>query len=813
MPAGQSERKSVHLGIPAFVCLAVAFALLVCSPSSVCGRSQGIATPQPQDRGAVTSGENAGGSSAGLPAREQEGSPVPGRPPGLILAQGQTPPPSTGPAPPSPAAPQGQVPPRSAQGTAPGGPPAAVSPGPTRPSGPQEQVPQAAGRPAPPPPPGAGGGVRPNQQEGRAPEATPSPEIPKQQQRARMQLSPERNISMDFDQVDIKTFIKFMSELTGKNFVVDEKVRGKVTVFSPTKISVEEAYRVFESVLEVNSLTTVPADKVIKVIPSVEARQKSIETRKETTFVRRPDDRMITQIKPLLYADSQEIRKVLAPLISREGVVVAYEPTDTLIITDYQSNIQRVLRIVDELDVQLQEAVISVMTLQYASAEKLAEKILKLVEQKQRAGRARGGAPQFKIVPEERMNALIVLADRQGTQMIEGLVKTLDQPTPRGGGNIQVVHLENAMAEDLAKVLLGLPTKQPAEKGKEPAISTEVKIAADKATNSLVITAKPEEFAVLDSIIKQLDTPRKQVFVEALFVEVSSTKALSLGVNWNLADQMTHNVHNTLVFGGSNPNPLPSLVDVTTGELTPPSGFSVGALAFPFTFGNVTVTNLAALIQAVQTDTKFNIIATPQLMTLDNQEATVVVAENIPYSTRLDLGTSTTDRAIQQFEYRDVGVTLKVTPQINEKRFVKLKIHEEVSKVVSQQTVEGLLAPTTRKRSAETLVEVKDGETVVIAGLIGEDTTSTRSAVPCLGDIPLLGWLFQSSSRSKDPTNLFVFLTPHIVTNPQEAGQIYQERSEHMQNLETGGKGKIKPQGGMGAPQPPPPRQDQDTGE
>jgi general secretion pathway protein D len=206
------------------------------------------------------------------------------------------------------------------------------------------------------------------------------------------------------------------------------------------------------------------------------------------------------------------------------------------------------------------------------------------------------------------------------------------------------------------------------------------------------------------------------------------------------------------------------------------------------------------LIQAAQSDTKFNILATPQIMTLDNQEASVVVAENIPYSTRLDLGTSTTDRAIQQFEYKDVGVTLKVTPQINESRFVKLKILEEVSKVVTQQTIEGILAPTTRKRKAETIVEVKDGDTVVIAGLIGEDNTSTRSAVPCLGDIPILGWLFQSISKSKQPTNLFVFLTPHIVANPQEAGQIYQEKWEHMEDLGQGGKGTLRPQGSVGTP-------------
>ena len=674
---------------------------------------------------------------------------------------------------------------------------------------PRAPLPQPMEGPTPPTPSATGEEVGPDEQEGRPSEALPSPGVTPAQRRGRIQISPDRNISMDFDQVDVKTFIKFISELTGKNFVVDEKVRGKVTVFSPSKISVEEAFRVFESVLEVHGLTTIPGDKVTKVVPSVEARQKSIETRKDTTSVPRPGDRIITQIKPLAYADSQEIRKVLAPLISKEGVVVAYEPTDILIITDYQSNIQRVLRIIDELDVQLQESVITVMSLEYASAEKLAEKILKLVETKQRAGRGRAaGAPQLKIVPDERINALIVLADRQATQMIEGLVKTLDQATPRGGGNIQVVRLENALAEDLAKVLLGLPTKQPAEKGKEPAISTEVKIAADKATNSLVITAKPEEFAVLEAIIKQLDTPRKQVFVEALFMEVSAVKDLSLGVNWFVADKTSRigwGGQDTLVFGGSNPKALPTIINPTTGVVTNPTGFSLGAVGFPFKIGDVTVTNLAALIQAAQSDNKFKIIATPQLMTLDNQEASVVVAENIPYSTRLDLGTATTDRAIQQFEYKDVGVTLKVTPQINENRFVKLKIMEEVSRVVSQQTIEGLLAPTTRKRKAETIVEVKDGQTVVIAGLLGDGETTSRSAVPCLGDIPLLGWLFQSVSRTKDPTNLFVFLTPHIVANPEEAGQVFREKWEHIEDLGKGGKGTLRPEGTPSTPPPPPP--------
>ncbi len=192
----------------------------------------------------------------------------------------------------------------------------------------------------------------------------------------------KKTISMDFDQVDIKVFIKFISELTGKNFVVDDKVRGKVTVLSPSKISVEEAYKVFESVLEVHGFTTVPAGSVIKVVPSVEARQKSVELRKTPGYVPRPDDRIITQIMPLLHANSQEVRKLLAPMVSKQGVVIAYDPTDTLIITDFQSNIQRLLSIVEEIDVEFQEANISVMPLEYASAENLAEKISRLLQSK-----------------------------------------------------------------------------------------------------------------------------------------------------------------------------------------------------------------------------------------------------------------------------------------------------------------------------------------------------------------------------------------------------------------------------------------------
>ena len=596
----------------------------------------------------------------------------------------------------------------------------------------------------------------------------------------------KKTISMDFDQVDIKVFIKFISELTGKNFVVDDKVRGKVTVLSPSKISVEEAYKVFESVLEVHGFTTVPAGSVIKVVPSVEARQKSVELRKTPGFVPRPDDRIITQIMPLLHANSQQVRKLLAPMVSKQGVVIAYDPTDTLIITDFHSNIQRLLSIVEEIDVEFQEANISVMPLEYASAENLAEKISRLLESKLKQVKGRRAGPPLRILSYERINMIIVLADRQNTQMVKALVKTLDQPTPKGAGNIQVVYLANAQAEELAKVLSGLPAKAP-QKGKQPVISTEVKIVADKATNSLVITAKPEEFQVLEPIILKLDIPRKQVYVEALIMEVSVSLDVSVGVNWTGAGKtdLPFGADDGVAFGGSNTGAIGVLDE--TGGLALPSGLTAGVVSFPITIGGITFSNLAAIINASQTNNDFNIISTPQLMTLDNEEATVVVAENIPFSTRVDEGTAVTDRAIQSLEYRDVGTTLKITPQINEKRFVKLKIYQEISRVVSETSqispTQVVLAPTTRKRTAETNVQVRDGQTVVIAGLVGDDVDVNVSKVPCLGDIPLFGWLFKSESRTTRRTNLLIFITPYIVATPQEAEEIYRQKASYMDEL------------------------------
>ncbi len=606
-------------------------------------------------------------------------------------------------------------------------------------------------------------------QEKATPKAEKAPQTPKPD---------DRYVTIDFDDVDITLFIKFISELTGKNFVVDKAVKGKVTIISPTKITVEEAYRVFESVLEVHGYTTVPAGKIIKIVPAVAARGKDIETRLREEAIT-PEDKVVTQLVPLRYADPNELKKLFAPLISKSSVIVSYPPTGMLIVTDVQSNIRRLLSIIEAIDVPGIGEEISVVPLEYATASLMA-KSLNEVFQKRVAGakRAAPDVPVIKIVPDDRTNVLIILASEDDTTKIAQLIGLLDKETPRGEGDIHVYYLQNANAEDLAKVLMAIPTQdaKAPKKGEAPLISKEVQIVPDKATNSLVITAKKEDFLVLESVIGKLDIARRMVYIEALLMEVSMNKDFKLGVQWELAETVgSHKGRDVAAFGAS----------LVGDALTPlGTGFSLGVLGEAINISGVEFPSIAAVIKAVETDTDVNILSTPQIMTTDNEEAEIVVAKNIPFQTRVETSTEITGREFSTFEYRDVGVTLNITPQISQERFVRLKISEEVSQVIDEESALGL--PTTLKRVAKTTVIVKDGHTVVIGGLIDRTTTEGATKTPCLGDIPGFGWLFKAVSDRDDRQNLYFFLTPHIVENPQEAKSLYQEKKEELDRIKAG---------------------------
>jgi len=589
-------------------------------------------------------------------------------------------------------------------------------------------------------------------------------------------------VTIDFDDVDIRVFIKFISELTGSNFVIDKRVKGKVTIISPKKISVKEAYKVFESVLEVHGFSVVPTGDIIKIVPSKDARTKNIETRLKMEAID-PEDKVVTQIISLNYANPNELKKVLAPLISKSSVILSYPPTGTLIVTDLLSNIKRLLRIIGALDIEGIEEQISVIPLERASSLEIAKSLNQIFQKtvRQKKGMI---ASAIKIVADERTNTIITLASENDTARIRQLIKLLDKDVPKGEERLRIYRLQNANAEDLSKVLMNIPSKaaKGAKKGKTPLLSKDISIVPDKATNSLIITAERDDYKVLEGVIKQLDVPRPMVYIEALIMEVNVDKGFKIGAEW-VGGEKFHG-DSTKGYGGGFTG-AGILPDLTTGAISYPSGFSLGVFGDLIQIGNVTFPNLGAVLNAYQKDQDVHILSTPQILTLDNEEAEIYVGENVPYLTRTEAG-SATGSEYANYDYKDVGVTLRITPQISQERFVRLNIFQEVTKMVKEAGVTGAQTPTTLKRTTKTTVTIKDKNTIVIGGLIGDDITNTIYKTPCLGDIPGLGWLFKYKSESREKRNLFIFITPHIVENPTEAKSIYKEKQEHIKKVEEG---------------------------
>ncbi|MBN2688407.1 MAG: type II secretion system secretin GspD [Deltaproteobacteria bacterium] len=597
---------------------------------------------------------------------------------------------------------------------------------------------------------------------------------------ATVQPDDTATITIDFNDVDINVFIKFISEITGRNFVIDKAVRGNVTIVSPGKISLKEAYKVFESVLDVHGYTAVPAGDIIKIIPSKDAKEKNIETRLKREAIT-PEDKIVTQIISLKYASPEEMKKVLTPLVSKSSVILSYSPTGMLIVTDLLSNIQRLLTIVKALDIEGTEEQISVIPLMYASATETT-KSLSLIFQE--AARAQKGSPAtpIKIVSDDRTNTVITLASEIDTYRIRELIRLLDKEVPKGEAKVRVYHLQNADAEELAKVLMNLPAKtdKTQGKGETPALSKDMQIIPDTATNTLIITAGRDDYAVLEEVIRQLDVPRPMVYIEALIMEVNVDKDFNIGAEWTAGEYIS--TGRVKVGAGSFRGDSSLVSTSSAGAVSLPKGFSVGVLGETISIGGLKFPSLGAIFNAYQKDKDVNILSTPQILTLDNEEAELYVGKNVPYQTRAETSSANVDYS--SYEYKDVGVTLKITPQISQERFVRLNIYQEVTKLVDTDTATD--RPTTLKRTAKTAVSIKDTNTIVIGGLVGDDITQTTYQVPCLGNMPLLGWLFKYRSERRERTNLFIFITPHIVENPIEAKDLFEEKQEHLNNVREG---------------------------
>jgi general secretion pathway protein D len=641
-------------------------------------------------------------------------------------------------------------------------------------------------------------------------------------------------VSLDFDNVDLKVFIKYVSEITGRNFVVDDKVRGRITLISPTKIRVDELERVLESLLELNGFTAVPAGSVTKIVPLREVKQRGVETdvgRDPREIA--PIDRMVTHLVPLRYADINEVRNMLTPLVSKDGNISAYGPSNTIILTDLASNVSRLVKIIQEVDIKVTDEQIVVVTLKFASAIDLAPQVTAAVEARlgetaaaapgrPRAPRAAGrpGVPGaavagpekvFRVIADPRSNALVIVAARDEMAVALDLVEKLDVRLPPGRAQIHVYFLENALAEDLAKVLTSQaqdlvravgqqptpgarpptvaapapapPPSAPAQTGPVSGVvptatgERKITITPDKATNSLVVTAIPEDYLALVEVIKKLDIPRRQVYVEAAVVEISLEQTRDLGVEF----RSTGNFENSSQqgFGGTS---FGLINQVATNPFSI-SGLAIGIIDGTVTFGGQTFLNIGAFLQAIQQTSDVNVLSTPHLLTTDNQEAEIVVASNIPFVT----ATSQTQvSTLTTIERKDVGIILRFTPQVSEGDKVTLKIFEEISAIQATVTA-GIdprqVGPTTSKRTAKTTVVVDSKQTIVIGGLFRDDADTTHQQVPCIGDIPLLGKLFGRTQDNTRKTNLVIFLTPHIVRTAEDLKRIKEQVGDHHQQF------------------------------
>ena len=588
----------------------------------------------------------------------------------------------------------------------------------------------------------------------------------------------EGGISMDFENVDIHTFIKYISESTGKNFITDPNVKGKVTVYSPVKISPEEAFETFISILRVQGYAVQRSGSSWKIVPMKEGLgQGSEATVNERGSA--PGDAVTTHIVQLKVGVASELAKVLPALLGKDYAISSYTPSNTLAITAPASGIDKALTFIDQVEASDSRGQTITLPLQHGDAKTLAESLSKILKGKDEEDGKKGRLSLSIVAADERTNALMVYGDSETLAMARETVAALDIPTPKGKGDVHLITLDNAKAADIAQVINSLVERQlssttESEKA-DTVLSKDIKVVADPSTNSLVITARPDEFDALSDIIKRLDIVRKQVFIEALIMEVNSERSMNFGVSWAAAGD----VNDITGIGGVNLSDSSVSLSSSNKMVSLPSGISLGAIfSDAFSIGGTSY-NIQSILNLTKGDTDVEVLSTPQLLTLDNEEATVEVVDNIPY-TKESTTRNDNDFTTQSMDYKDVGVKLKITPRISDSGALRLEVEQEVSRVtqglVSLSNGEQIVAPTTRKRTVKSTIRLLDGQTAVIGGLLDDSMTYTEQQVPLLSEIPVLGWLFKNRSKETTRTNLYVFITPKVIRSFDDSADLTYEK-------------------------------------
>ncbi len=627
-------------------------------------------------------------------------------------------------------------------------------------------------------------------------------------QTAAASTSPKRGdtITLNFSNADIEAVARTMATLTGRNVVVDPRIKGNITLTTDSPVPPARAYSLFLATLRMQGFTVVQVDGIDKVVPEADAKlQGGGVAATESGTPGASGNQLTTQIIKLQYENANNLVAVLRPLINPNNPINVNPATNSLVITDYADNLRRLSRVVAALDVP-NATDVEVVPLQHASASDLAPLVLRLLESNAAAAAGQADAG-FKttVLAEPRSNALIVRAANQARlTLARSLISKLDQPTAGGNGaagNIYVVYLKNANATQLATTLraaISNEARTPVSSVPAPAApggaagaalaspaapSTGGQIQADPTTNSLIITASEPQYRQLRAVIDKLDARRAQVFVESLIAEVSADKAAEFGIQWQGALGNAGDATIGLLgtnFGTAGKNIITLATQGAAGTVSPGRGINLGA---------ATKTNgvyvLGFLARFLEESGSGNVLSTPNLLTLDNEEAKIVIGQNVPFVTgqftNTGGGNNGTVNPFQTIERKDVGLTLKVKPQISENGTVKLAIFQEVSSVLAS-TANATNGPTTNKRTIESNVLVEDGAVVVLGGLLQDEYAGNQEKVPGLGDLPFFGNLFKSEARSRKKTNLMVFLRPMVVRDAASTQALSNDRYELMRN-------------------------------
>jgi general secretion pathway protein D len=665
-----------------------------------------------------------------------------------------------------------------------------------------------------------------------------------------------------FDKVDIEKLVQTVADATCRTFILGENIRGKISIIGPengkVEVNADQFYAAFLASLDANQLTVYPHGRFLKVVEKQRAKQTTIPTVMDPDAPYTTNEQMITKLFKVKYVDVEQLRGVLQQLVTQGGDTIPFQP-DTIIINDVGSNMHRLERIIRQLDGRPSSDEVRVIQLQYATAQEISDKIQKLFESRGGGGRpgarpgsvttpppppgappmgepgasvgasAGGPATLTQLIPDERTNKLIIIASPAALERIENLIREIDIPIS-GEGRINVYYLENANAEELASTLqslaqgtanrpkgLNVPSPpvvpgQPAVAGRAGAVSAaelfsgEVKISADKATNSLVIIASQSDYRNLIRVIERLDIPRRQVFIEAVIMEVNLDRKTNFGFDLHggvpLAGGQSPLVFGTKFGGGALP---PSM---SLGSLASYAGFLTG-LQGPtvLEFGGLSIPAWGVLFHAMQQSSDVNVLSTPHILTSDNEEAEITVGQNVPFqagyapsglgnllgqtsATGSNANTGTAALAalaggglnslFAPITRQNVELKLTVKPQINDSNYIRMVINEQTEEIASENTQ---LGPTTSKRSAKTTVVARNQETIVLGGIMQDRVIESVDKVPVLGNIPILGHLFRHETKRKVKTNLLLILTPYIVNDQSDFRRILERKMKERQQF------------------------------